>query len=197
VLVNRESMIRYETNSYSVPPEHIGQLLLLKVHPFEADAESSALKDRFGAFHSRRMVRKRNVSFRRIGKNYKNAGMPDRARLARVRKPRVPKSQNSSPEVEVRPTSAYEELFADQAMGGLSMNEATLAMDTLTTRMEELGLGFMSASLATFLGASGRADMPLLDSIKELVDIEYFARTERYRAHTAQALRHAAGETAR
>ena len=59
------------------------------------------------------------------------------------------------------------------------MNEATLAMDTLTTRMEELGLGFMSAGLATFLGASGRADMPLLDSIKELVDIEYFARTER------------------
>jgi DNA replication protein DnaC len=54
-----------------------------------------------------------------------------------------------------------------------------VAMETLTLRMEELGLGFMSAGLATFLGASGRSDMPLVDSIRELVDLEYTARMER------------------
>ncbi len=59
------------------------------------------------------------------------------------------------------------------------MNGDTLAMQTLTGRMEELGLDFMSAGLATFLGASGRADTPLVDSIKELIELEYFARGER------------------
>jgi DNA replication protein DnaC len=54
-----------------------------------------------------------------------------------------------------------------------------MAMATLTQKMDELGLGFMSAGLATFLDSSGRADTPLFDSIKELVDIEYVARTER------------------
>jgi DNA replication protein DnaC len=59
------------------------------------------------------------------------------------------------------------------------MNENTLAMETLTGRMEELGLGFIAAGLATFLGASGRADAPLVDSIRELIELEYFARRER------------------
>jgi DNA replication protein DnaC len=55
----------------------------------------------------------------------------------------------------------------------------TIAMETLTGRMEELGLCFMSAGLATFLGAPGRADTALVDSIRELVDLEYTARMER------------------
>jgi DNA replication protein DnaC len=55
----------------------------------------------------------------------------------------------------------------------------TVAMETLTGRMEELGLGFMSAGLATFLGAPGRGDTPLVDSIRELIDLEYTARMER------------------
>lgn len=59
------------------------------------------------------------------------------------------------------------------------MSAASMAMEALTDRMEELGLGFMAAGLETFLGAPGRADTPILDSIKELVDIEYIARTER------------------
>ncbi|MFZ4618363.1 MAG: ATP-binding protein [Rectinemataceae bacterium] len=52
-------------------------------------------------------------------------------------------------------------------------------MEALTSRMEELGLAFMSAGLATFLGASGRGDTPLFESIRELVDIDYIARMER------------------
>jgi DNA replication protein DnaC len=52
-------------------------------------------------------------------------------------------------------------------------------METLTDRMKELGLSFMSAGLATFLGAPGRGDTPLVDSIRELVDLRYTARMER------------------
>ena len=52
-------------------------------------------------------------------------------------------------------------------------------METLTARMDELGLGFMSAGLETFLGASGRGDLPLIESIRELIDVEYTARMER------------------
>lgn len=59
------------------------------------------------------------------------------------------------------------------------MTEHSIAMETITDRMEELGLGFMAAGLATFLDSSGRADVTLFDSIRELVDIEYVARTER------------------
>jgi DNA replication protein DnaC len=59
------------------------------------------------------------------------------------------------------------------------MTEHAIAMETITERMEELGLGFMAAGLATFLGSSGRADVTLFDSIRELVDLEYVARTER------------------
>lgn len=54
-----------------------------------------------------------------------------------------------------------------------------VAMEALTGRMEELGLTFMSAGLVTFLGASGRGDTPLFESIRELVDLEYTARMER------------------
>jgi hypothetical protein len=59
------------------------------------------------------------------------------------------------------------------------MTEHAIAMETITGRMEELGLGFMAAGLVTFLGSSGRADVTLFDSIRELVDIEYVARSER------------------
>jgi DNA replication protein DnaC len=59
------------------------------------------------------------------------------------------------------------------------MNERNLAFATITARMDELGLGFMAAGLETFLGAPGRADTPLFESIQELIDLEYIARNER------------------
>ena len=59
------------------------------------------------------------------------------------------------------------------------MNENTLAFAALSGRMEELGLGCMAAGLATFLGAPGRADTPVFESIRELIDLEYVARNER------------------
>jgi DNA replication protein DnaC len=59
------------------------------------------------------------------------------------------------------------------------MSARSVAIETLTARMDELGLGFMSAGLVSFLGASGRSDVPLFDSIRELIDLEYTARMER------------------
>jgi DNA replication protein DnaC len=59
------------------------------------------------------------------------------------------------------------------------MNEYGMAMERLMGRMDELGLGFMAAGLETFLGTTGRADTPIFNSIKDLIDMEYIARAER------------------
>lgn len=111
VLVNRESLIRHETNSYSVPPENIGTMLTLKVHPFESEAEV------FGAEGS---IRRFSLSpdgaqikrfFPEDREAIRKRWDADRARLARVRKPRVPRLKIPQPEVAVRPTAVYEALF--------------------------------------------------------------------------------------
>lgn len=59
------------------------------------------------------------------------------------------------------------------------MNETGLVLSALSARMEELGLPFIASSLETFLADARRADMTLLDSIRDLIDIEYSARRER------------------
>jgi transposase len=107
VLVNRESMIRHETNSYSVPPEYIGQVLLLKVHPFEIEAEvlspnRSIRRFPLTAAGSRT---KRMFPDDRLGLARKwNA---DRARIARVRKPKARAEQRTTA-VDVRSPSTYD-----------------------------------------------------------------------------------------
>lgn len=59
------------------------------------------------------------------------------------------------------------------------MNETGLAVAALSSRMDELGLSFMAAGIETFLADSRRADMTLLESLKDLIEIEYSARRER------------------
>lgn len=59
------------------------------------------------------------------------------------------------------------------------MNDVNLAMATLSGRMDELGLSFMASGLESFLDDPKRADATLLDSVRELVDLEYVARKER------------------
>jgi DNA replication protein DnaC len=59
------------------------------------------------------------------------------------------------------------------------MNETSLAIAALSERMDELGLGFMAAGVETFLADDRRGEMTLLDSIRDLVEIEYSARRER------------------
>ncbi|MDP2791685.1 MAG: hypothetical protein Q8O15_08030 [Rectinemataceae bacterium] len=117
VMVSRESLIRHETNSYSVPPEYIGHVLLLKVHPFETCAE---------VFGPDRSIRRfplaaggsRTTRFFPDDRTALHAQWSrDRARQTRIRRPAA---RTTPPEVDVesRSTMTYEILFAGrQAVG--------------------------------------------------------------------------------
>ena len=45
--------------------------------------------------------------------------------------------------------------------------------------MEGLGLSFMAANIESFLADSSHANMTLLESVQDLVDLEYSGRRER------------------
>ena len=59
-------------------------------------------------------------------------------------------------------------------MSGPSISTAALA-----SRMDDLGLGFMAASVESFLSDQSHKDATLAESIGELLEIEYSARKER------------------
>jgi DNA replication protein DnaC len=59
------------------------------------------------------------------------------------------------------------------------MSETNPQTATLTERMESLGLSSMAANFESFLSDQARNQMNLVDSIKDLIDLEYFARKER------------------
>jgi DNA replication protein DnaC len=52
-------------------------------------------------------------------------------------------------------------------------------LETVQQKMEGLGLGFMSAGLESFLSDSRTAELPALDMIRELLDLEIYPRKER------------------
>lgn len=54
-----------------------------------------------------------------------------------------------------------------------------VTMETVTSRMEELGLSFMSAGLESFLSEKSRQDAPLMEAIADLIELEYIPRKER------------------
>jgi DNA replication protein DnaC len=55
----------------------------------------------------------------------------------------------------------------------------SINIDLIKSRMNELGLTFMSANLESFLSDKSREDNPLLVSISDLLDSEYYPRRER------------------
>lgn len=57
--------------------------------------------------------------------------------------------------------------------------KATGRMSFLTERMNDLGLGFMAAGLESYLAEKGRTELPLIDNLCELFDLEYLPRQER------------------
>jgi DNA replication protein DnaC len=59
------------------------------------------------------------------------------------------------------------------------MNDTSLEIAALGSRMEELGLSFMASGLESFLADEARAQTTLLASVRNLVDLEYVARKER------------------
>ena len=112
VMVSAESLVQYETNCYSVPPQHIGMILTLKVHPFEREAEVFGPAGSIRRFPlSADGARIKHV-FPADIEAIRKCWEAGRSRLAIVRKPRLPRLKIQQPEVEVRPTSTYEDLFA-------------------------------------------------------------------------------------
>jgi transposase len=109
LMVNRESMIRHETNSYSVPPEYIGQMLVLKVHPFTTEAT---------VFSADRMIRTFSLApagarERRMDPSDLQAlttrWARDAVRVARQRRPKASAEQRDTT-VDVRSPSVYDGL---------------------------------------------------------------------------------------
>jgi len=58
------------------------------------------------------------------------------------------------------------------------MGEHT-AIAALTSRLEELGLSFMAASLESFLSEQSRTELTLVERLTDLVELEYIPRKER------------------
>jgi DNA replication protein DnaC len=54
-----------------------------------------------------------------------------------------------------------------------------LSVSLLASRMEALGLSFMAASLESYFAEAERAEKPLLESVADLLDLEYSPRKER------------------
>lgn len=53
------------------------------------------------------------------------------------------------------------------------------AISTISMKLDELGLSFMSASLESYLADQSRNDNTLLERLTDLVDLEYIPRKER------------------
>ncbi len=54
-----------------------------------------------------------------------------------------------------------------------------IQLETATTRLEEMGLSFMSANLESFLADQSRKEGSLLDMVSALIETEYIPRKER------------------
>jgi transposase len=111
VLVDRESMVKYQTNSYSVPSELIGQLLLLKVHPFESNAEVLGSSGSIRHFPLADAGSRTKRLFPEDRDALRKRWDADRARLAKLRTPHA-RSSRRSLDVDVRSPAVYDELFA-------------------------------------------------------------------------------------
>jgi transposase len=114
VAVNRESMIRYQTNSYSVPPEHIGQVLMLKVDPLGHGAELCGPQGTVRKFALTAAGARQRIVFPEDCETMQERWKQDRQRTARHRAPRR-RQQTPVIEVEVRSPAEYEPIA--EAMG--------------------------------------------------------------------------------
>lgn len=107
VMANRESMIRYQTNSYSVPPEYIGETLSLKVHPLKPEAELVGPRGAIRLVALAPAGARQRVMFPADQQAMRRRWEKDRTR-ATIR--RTPRKRQLQPEVDVqvRSPSEYE-----------------------------------------------------------------------------------------
>jgi transposase len=117
VAVNRESMIRYQTNSYSVPPQYIGQLLTLKVDLLTLEAELYGPQGSLRRFTLSGAGSRQRIMFSEDRQALLKCWEEDRRRTARRRCPRKSRTE-ASVEVQVRSPLDYE-LFAAALIGGV------------------------------------------------------------------------------
>jgi len=111
--VNRESMITYETNRYSVPPEFIGQLLTLKVDPLSHDAEIFGPRGSLRRFSLKPAGARERVFFPEDHELVRRRWDHDRRIIALRRIPRRRHTLTNQVDVEVRSPAAYA-IFADE-----------------------------------------------------------------------------------
>lgn len=54
-----------------------------------------------------------------------------------------------------------------------------ITIQSITARMEEMGLSFMAAGFESYLAEASREDKPLRDAVYDLLELEYIPRKER------------------
>ncbi len=111
--VNRESMITYETNRYSVPPEWIGQLLTLKVDPLSRGAELFSPRGSLRHFSLKPAGACEKVFFPEDHELVRRRWAHDRQAVARRRVPRRRHTLTKQIDVDVRSPAAYA-IFAEE-----------------------------------------------------------------------------------
>jgi hypothetical protein len=114
VAVNRESMISYQTNSYSAPPEHIGQVLMLNVDPLSHEAELCGPQGAVRTFVLAAAGARQRIVFPEDREAMHERWKQDRTRAARRRAPRR-RQPTPAIDVEVRSPADYEPIV--EAMG--------------------------------------------------------------------------------
>jgi transposase len=116
VAVNRESMVRYQTNCYSVPPRYIGQLLMLKVDPFTPEAELIGPLGSLRRFSLSPAGARERIMFPEDRDALRRRWEEDRRRTAKRRSPRRKPGQ-AAVDVQIRSPAEYEP-FAASLSGG-------------------------------------------------------------------------------
>jgi transposase len=111
--VNRESMICYETNRYSVPPELIGHLVTLKVDALSREAEIFGPKGSLRRFTLKPAGVRQRVFFPEDRELLRRRWAHDRQAIGRRRVPRRRLSLTRQIDVEVRSPAAYA-IFAEE-----------------------------------------------------------------------------------
>ena len=107
VAVNRESMIGYQTNSYSVPPQYIGELLTLKVDPLSHEAEILGSQGSIRHLQLCPAGSRQRIVFPEDRAAMQLRWQQDRNRTARRRAPRK-HALRPAVEVQVRSPAEYE-----------------------------------------------------------------------------------------
>ena len=111
-MVNRESLITFQTNRYSMPPEYIGQTLILKVNPINQTAELLS-----GGKSIRQFVLEQPGSRKKIITAEDKAAIMKlwlKQQENRLKKQAPRRSTQEQPEVEVRSPAAYERFSGEE-----------------------------------------------------------------------------------